>query len=512
MKNLKLPLKQKVVMNYKKLASFLIMLIFWLNIHCQLKERQEIFGDFAITASFKLKYNATSDTIKLFEIVYDDNGAPAYAFCVRPYSKDSEVLIPMLNFYHKDLKPLNVNSFWALQGIKKGIYNEYLNSSKDNLIKRQRWLDMTNKATDEFSNNLNNPIITAYVNGILSNITGKYKSVISSVKIRAVILNSNVPNASAAPNGVIFINTGLLALLNTEYELIAVLAHEVAHIVLEHYLNRKDYVSDNNYLIVSEALKRELYLEGRNIKSLTYEEYFKLWYKISNNLSKGRSRELEYEADKLAKEYLDFIGIDAKHWFNALLLMEKYEQTTTNYYNRLDADYTNTHPTIQQRLFRLGYKDTVYLSDLDSNYVKWTLPVIRKCGINAFLNTSIDLSISEPKEIAIDYLRKCYTYSKNITDLCVLTETLIKTNGNKKEVSDLILKLELYSVQSALRNRTLALGNVFLGDNQKAINNLKKYQIDLNSTLTIDLLNYPYFNGLENEKKWVNENLGIFGK
>jgi predicted Zn-dependent protease len=45
-------------------------------------------------------------------------------------------------------------------------------------------------------------------------------------------------NAFAAPSGLIFLNSGLIDLLNDENELVGVLAHEAGHIVSRHYANR----------------------------------------------------------------------------------------------------------------------------------------------------------------------------------------------------------------------------------------------------------------------------------
>ena len=57
-------------------------------------------------------------------------------------------------------------------------------------------------------------------------------------KFRA--LRDPVPNAFALPNGSIYINTGLLALLDDENELAAVLAHEVTHVSNRHtYLQNR---------------------------------------------------------------------------------------------------------------------------------------------------------------------------------------------------------------------------------------------------------------------------------
>ena len=51
---------------------------------------------------------------------------------------------------------------------------------------------------------------------------------------RVFLLEAEEPNAFALPGGVILISTGLLDVLETEGELVAVLAHEMGHIELSH--------------------------------------------------------------------------------------------------------------------------------------------------------------------------------------------------------------------------------------------------------------------------------------
>jgi len=53
-------------------------------------------------------------------------------------------------------------------------------------------------------------------------------------KLRVRVLRSNEFNAFAAPNGTVFICTGLLSRTVNETQVAAVLAHELGHIVLEH--------------------------------------------------------------------------------------------------------------------------------------------------------------------------------------------------------------------------------------------------------------------------------------
>src|SRR6478672_6019081 len=62
------------------------------------------------------------------------------------------------------------------------------------------------------------------------------------------VLRDPVPNAFALPNGSIYVNTGLIALLDNESQLAAMLAHEITHVLKRHtYLqnrsNRKKFLA-----------------------------------------------------------------------------------------------------------------------------------------------------------------------------------------------------------------------------------------------------------------------------
>jgi predicted Zn-dependent protease len=70
-------------------------------------------------------------------------------------------------------------------------------------------------------------------------------AIVAGIKIENVewkfrALRDPVPNAFALPNGSIYINTGLLALLDDENQLAAILAHEVMHVSYRHtYLRNR---------------------------------------------------------------------------------------------------------------------------------------------------------------------------------------------------------------------------------------------------------------------------------
>jgi len=82
------------------------------------------------------------------------------------------------------------------------------------------------------------PGLDAYLNRVGTMVVADRKMENVEWKFRA--LRDPVPNAFAMPNGSIYINTGLLALLEDENQLAAVLAHEVTHVTERHtYLQNR---------------------------------------------------------------------------------------------------------------------------------------------------------------------------------------------------------------------------------------------------------------------------------
>lgn len=80
--------------------------------------------------------------------------------------------------------------------------------------------------------------LDAYLNRVGSAVVADKKFENVEWKFRA--LRDPVPNAFAMPNGSIYVNTGLLALLDDENQLAAVLAHEVMHVSHRHtYLQNR---------------------------------------------------------------------------------------------------------------------------------------------------------------------------------------------------------------------------------------------------------------------------------
>lgn len=134
---------------------------------------------------------------------------------------------------------------------------------------------------------------------------------------RLRVLSTSTPNALALNDGTIILTTGLLAALSSEVELQAILAHEVAHVVLDHALtsyqsgrrrNRARRVLGNIVGGVSSAVAPGLAARGP-VESTVYglskglaTQYLDREFIEAAGLE--YSREQEQAANRLAQQWL----------------------------------------------------------------------------------------------------------------------------------------------------------------------------------------------------------------
>ena len=128
-----------------------------------------------------------------------------------------------------------------------------------------------------------------------------------------VVLNNSTPNAWALPGGKIAINRGLLAELENEAELAAVLGHEIVHAAARHGAQ----VINRNLIFELAALG--VALAGKDYK---YTNYIIGAGGLAFNLiNQGYSREAERAADYHGMKYMHATGYDTGA---AVSLQEKF--------------------------------------------------------------------------------------------------------------------------------------------------------------------------------------------
>lgn len=156
--------------------------------------------------------------------------------------------------------------------------------------------------------------ITDYVNKVGQNIA--HHSDNPDIKYTFTVLDSPEINAFASPGGYVYINRGLLAYMNSESQLAAVLGHEVAHITADHAASQQLAQTGSNVVAGILAI-----LTG----SMDVGEATAQWGAAS---VKGYGREMELEADALGNKSLHRAGYDPDAMIAIISQLKAHERYT----------------------------------------------------------------------------------------------------------------------------------------------------------------------------------------
>lgn len=175
------------------------------------------------------------------------------------------------------------------------------------------------------------------------------------------IIESNQLNAISAPGGYVFITTRFLRSLESEDQLAAILAHEVAHISGRHGLKTLKNTSllaevaglglASGGLSCIEALAQATAIFSHLVDGL-----------VDTLLESGYSQEFEYQADQGAYERLFKTGYQPQAIFSALQVIENSEEAAKN-----AGGWFGTHPSVVERVARLKSLETSTSVDLSES-------------------------------------------------------------------------------------------------------------------------------------------------
>ena len=161
---------------------------------------------------------------------------------------------------------------------------------------------------------------------------------------RFTVLDSQQVNAFALPGGYIYIYRGLLAYLNSEAELAAVLGHELGHVTARHAVRQQSAAAATG--IIGSVIAGASGVRGAgDIANIA-----------GTALIRGYGREHELEADRLGAEYLARSGYDPKAMINVIRVLknqESFERELARKEGREPNIYHGvfaTHPDNDRRL------------------------------------------------------------------------------------------------------------------------------------------------------------------
>lgn len=189
-----------------------------------------------------------------------------------------------------------------------------------------------------------NSNVQNYVNLIGSHVASKSHR--SNLSWHFVVSNDPDVNAFAAPGGYIVVTLGLLAELENEAQLAAVIAHEIVHVEEKHHLK---IMQANGWLTVASDAAMIVYTSGDEEPKLDPKVAERILNATKTVYSKGLDKKDEYAADKRALKLLSDAGYDAYALVDVLQKLDANSAQDSKL-----ALMLKTHPTPRSRLERLA--------------------------------------------------------------------------------------------------------------------------------------------------------------
>ena len=163
------------------------------------------------------------------------------------------------------------------------------------------------------------------------------------------LLNSPVNNAFAIPGGYVYTTRQLVALMNNEAELAAVLGHEVGHVAARHSQRRQAKATQNSLLGGLGAILSGVLLGN----SAVGQQISQGILQGSQLLTLRFTRSQELEADELGIQYLNRAGYDPKAMATVLQSLAAQNALDAAVQGRDDArlpEWASTHPDPASRV------------------------------------------------------------------------------------------------------------------------------------------------------------------
>jgi predicted Zn-dependent protease len=153
-----------------------------------------------------------------------------------------------------------------------------------------------------------------YVNGVGQRLAKQSHR--PGLQYRFTVLDTPDINAFALPGGYVYITRGIMAYLNSEAELAAVVGHEIGHVTARHGVRQQSAAQAANIgLTIASIFVPEVNsMGGQNLANL-----------IGGALLSGYGREHELEADRLGAQYLARADYDPQAIISVLRVLKNQE-------------------------------------------------------------------------------------------------------------------------------------------------------------------------------------------
>lgn len=200
-----------------------------------------------------------------------------------------------------------------------------------------------------------NPALQEYVNRVGQKLA--QSSHRAGLEYHFTVLDSPEINAFALPGGYVYITRGILAYLNSEAELAAVLGHEIGHVTARHGVRQHSATQAANIgLTIASIFVPQINTNlGRNLSNL-----------LGGALLSGYGRDHELEADRLGAEYLARTDYDPQAIVKVIGVLKNQELLDVELaqiegrqprrYHGVFASHPDNDTRLQQAVSEAGHK------------------------------------------------------------------------------------------------------------------------------------------------------------
>jgi Zn-dependent protease with chaperone function len=288
-------------------------------------------------------------------------------------------------------------SFWtqiwmdntSAQEIAQGNYQQSLHNHHWNYKNRK----ILHDASQEYLIQLElqdafyiDPGLEDYLYQLVNQIRSKEFPAQQKVHLNVKMIKSVIPETFSFANGTIIISTGMLSLLQSEDELLAILAREVAHLTLDH--NVETYTAIQTKRTIAGIIGAGAYIastvnamdKGESFWDADYLGSFVgagselLSYGLLSALGVGYNKSRTYEADKIAQEWIMANKKNPYALAQAIRRLQFYENQHRGTIHELSENrfflknrFENILSKKKYKLLPSGIKMTQIDSDYDTN-------------------------------------------------------------------------------------------------------------------------------------------------
>ncbi|MGD8311410.1 MAG: M48 family metalloprotease [Gammaproteobacteria bacterium] len=254
---------------------------------------------------------------------------------------------------------------------------------------------------------------------------------------RFTVLDSTAVNAFALPGGYIYITRGMLAYLNSEAEMAAVLGHEIGHVTARHSVRQQTTATVTDLL--GAVVTASTGVQG--VDTLT--DF------LGTAVVRGYGREHELEADRLGAEYLARSGYDPEAMLQVVGILKNQETFESEV-----AKKEGREPNVYHGLFSTHPDNDARFREVVMAANRYKTPATTHRGRDEFLHALDGLVFGDSPRDGI--VRNNHFYHRDMNFALTFPEGWRIENRPKKLVSLARGNDGLIQVTVAERNKRIA--------------------------------------------------------